>query len=139
MTRLTSLFAALALTGGVVAATVSACAGHPGSPGEMPPIAPRPDNDLPTTGPGPALEDPARARALPPDAGISLSDRQPASQLAAVVRDPPSQPPPDPAPASGAPADAGTPDSYTPPLPPIPDAKLPVPIDAPAHPALSLR
>jgi hypothetical protein len=134
MTRFTNLFAALALTGGVVAATVAACANRPASPGEMQPLAPRPDN-APSAMPVPGLDEPGHVRALPPDAGISLNETEgPTYRLAAVVRNPasPTGQPPDPA---NAPTDAGTQDSYTPPLPPIPDAKLPVPLDAPAHPA----
>jgi hypothetical protein len=131
MTRFTSLCSALVLTGGVVATAVVACAGRPGSPGEMAPAAPRPDTTpLAAPVPGAAASDTASSAHVLPDAGVDALPRAAASSMqsvsVAVV------PTPEFSPSVTAPRDAGDADGYSPPLPPIPDAKLP---DANIHPS----
>jgi hypothetical protein len=151
MTRFTHLFAALALTGGFTAATIAACASRPGAPGEVPPIAPRPSSspsEVPA--PGATTPDPGGA---PPDVGVSNhpTAARGSMRIAAVwpstaQTDPPT-PDPQPAPApppsepTTAPRDGGPTDApvspLPPSLPPVPDAKLPVPIDARGQPAVA--
>ncbi|MEO7735606.1 MAG: hypothetical protein ABIY55_31920 [Kofleriaceae bacterium] len=114
MTRMTHLLSALSLTGVLAAATIAACGGRPGAPGEMPPVAPRPD-PIGEPGAPPALPAPSE---LPGDAGVSVRPG-PVS-----VRSVPS---PEFAPVTGQAAhDAGTSDGYAPPLPPLPDGGVPV-------------
>jgi len=133
MTRFTSLFSALVLGSAVAGAAVAACGGRPGAPAEMPKSAPPPDL-TPTAAPIPGTGGADSSALL--DAGVpgpgpavpgSLRMRTVAFSIAAL----------DVASSGGAPRDAGDPDSYTPPLPPVPDAKLP--IDANAQPSLVAR
>jgi hypothetical protein len=100
MTRFTQLASLLAVTGALAGSAVVACGGHPGSPGEMPPAAPRP-----ALTPGP----------------VSLTI-VPVPELAAARYGAAIDPP-----TAGPPGDAGVPpaDSYTPPLPPLPDGGVP--------------
>ncbi len=112
MTRMIRLFTALSLTGALTATTIVACGGRPGSPGDMPAPAPRPDPLGPEPSTVPASPDPTLT---PHDAGPAMS---PGPITRATVRAVPS---PELA-SSGSTLDAGAPpDSYQPPLPPIPD------------------
>jgi hypothetical protein len=138
MTRFTHALAALALGGTAAIALVAGC-GRP--TGEMPPLAPRPEPVDPgggPVGPKPGTIDPATPAT---DAGtptVAPSTRAPVSQTTMVpmpafqadhgpaatpadaghVVEPPTN-------VKGGPADAGVSDSYAPPLPPVPDARLP--------------
>jgi hypothetical protein len=115
MTRMLRIVTALSLAGALAATTVVACGGRPGSPGDMPAPAPRPDPmDPAAPSPVPVNPDPTLT---PHDAGPAMSPG-PISTVRAV-------PSPEFA-SAGATQDAGTPDSYTPPLPPIPDAGVPL-------------
>lgn len=130
MTRFNSLCSALALTAGVVAASVAACAGRPG---EMAPVAPRPDpTPLAAPVPGAAASDMASPAHGFPDAGVDALPGAAASSMrrVSVV----AVPTPEFSPSVTAPRDASDADGYSPPLPPIPDAKLP---DANIHPSLA--
>jgi hypothetical protein len=113
MTRLTHLFTALAFTGLLSGAAITACGGNRTSPGEMPPLAPRPEL--------------VRPNAIPMPGAALKSDRT-------VARGPTSQPSPVFQAAddktltdqpTSAPADAGTSDSASAPLPPLRDASVP--------------
>jgi hypothetical protein len=134
MTRFSSLCSALVLTGGAVAASIAACAGRtgaPGAPGEMAPAAPRPDT-TPLGAPAPGTE-PARAASpgqVFPDGGVDAGPGAVSMRRGSVM----AVPTPEFSPAVTAPRDAGDADGYSPPLPPIPDAKLP---DANIHPSLT--
>jgi hypothetical protein len=108
MTRLARFVTACALTAVVTGAAIAACRGAPGSPGELPPMAPHPERADPTT----PLRRPTTA--LP---ALIV----PTPEFAPVVSDPP--------------VDAGTSDGYTPPLPPLPDGS--VPADGRMEPRLS--
>lgn len=120
MTRLTCLITACALTGALVCtagAVLVACGARPGSPGELPPMAPRPGTGDPTATPVPGAHGPAALRA---DAGVSMAPGPVSARAASVV------PMPEFAPVVGVSLDAGAPsDSYSPPLPPIPDSSVP--------------
>jgi hypothetical protein len=111
MTRLTRLVTACALTSVITGAAIAACGVRPGSPGELPPMAPRPGAADPTTRRLPRA--PWRSGESPTAASPSLVT------VAAVV------PVPEFAPVVGEPRDAGTGDGYSPPLPPLPDGGLP--------------
>lgn len=112
MTRLTHLFTALAFAGLLTGATLTACGGNRTSPGEMPPLAPRPElvrpNAMPI--PGAASSNDARAKVA--------SAPSPVYQAAGADKPLADQP-------TSAPADAGTSDSGTAPLPPLRDASVP--------------
>jgi hypothetical protein len=113
MTRYTRLVSALSLSGALVAASIAACGGRQGSPGELPPVAPRPD---PIGEPG---SQPVRATpsALPSDGGVSV---RPGPVSVTAVPTPRFSPV-----VGEAAKDAGTSDGYAPPLPPIPDGGVP--------------
>lgn len=113
MTRFIRLVTALSLTGALAATTIVACGGRPGSPGDMPAPAPRPDPMSPEApGAVPVNPDPALT---PHDAGPAMS---PGPITRATVR---AMPSPEFA-SRGSTLDAGAPpDTYQPPLPPIPD------------------
>lgn len=129
MSRLTHLFAILGLSSLLAGATIAAC--HSGSPGELPPVAPRPAPLDPSGSPNGAPRVPT------PDGGAAVGDPSaPVSSREVRVRELPT---PDFAPAAysagepagkvvgtKAPYDAGTGDGYTPPLPPIPDGGVPI-------------
>jgi hypothetical protein len=112
MTRLTHLFTALAFAGLLCGATITACGGNRTSPGEMPPLAPKPElvrpNAIPM--PGAAANDPTVAKG-------ATSQPSPVFQAAddKLLADQP----------TSAPADAGTSDSAPAPLPPLRDASIP--------------
>jgi hypothetical protein len=113
MTRMTQLLSALSLTGVLAGATIAACGGRPGSPGELPPVAPRPD---PVGEPG-SQPLPASPVTMPGEAGVSV---RPGPVTITWV------PSPTFAPVVGEAAkDAGTSDGYEPPLPPLPDGGIP--------------
>lgn len=121
MTRVTRLLSALALTGATAGAFVAAC-GHPGSPGEMPPVSPRPDPSAPG---GTPMKTP-NPMGGPGDAGVGMTPG-PVTMRTTYI------PAPVFAPVVGSAAkDAGVSDGYTPPLPPIPDGG--VAIDARVEP-----
>ena len=131
MTRFTSLFSALALAAGAAGATVAACGGKPGAPAEVPRVAPPPDlapaaAPVPQRGGSPTMPGvEARTSAQPgPAVHGSLRMRAVASSIAS----------PEFAPSATVPRDAGDLDSYTPPLPPVPDGRLP---DANMQPSLT--
>jgi hypothetical protein len=114
MTRSTRLVTACALTGALLAsagAVIAACGARPGSPGELPPMAPRPGAADPTATPGLGARGPAALRA---DAGVPLSPGPVSVRPAAVV------PMPEFSPVVGVALDG-----YSPPLPPIPDSSVP--------------
>jgi hypothetical protein len=155
MTRLTHLFTALALSGVLVGAAIAACGVRPGTPGEMPPLAPRPERLDPMAIPVPSALDPGEGSTDALDAGklspgpvTSLGApavfRVAEPQQAGSGRDAgASTPGPGdagggtvdagaggadagpPSPTTPAPIDASVIDSYTPPLPPIPDGGIP--------------
>ena len=116
MTRLTRFAIACGLTAAVTAVTgmaASACGGRTGSPGELPPMAPRPGQPDPTALPVPRVLPPARATAstdAPPISAVTPASVVPTPVFAPVV---------------GQPLDAGTSDSYSLPLPPLPDGGVP--------------
>ena len=124
MTRLSRLVISLGLTGGLGAAIIAACGSHPGSPGEMPPVAPRPEPADPSARPMPgALGTPSGTL----DAGTTRAPGATAP-LAAVT--PASvMPVPEYAPIVGEGLDAGpsdgASDGYSPPMVPLPDGNLP--------------
>jgi len=130
MTRFTSLCSALVFTGGVAALSVAACAGRPGSPGELSPAAPRPDT-TPLAAPAAGAEVSGAGQGFP-DAGVDALPGLPAPTTMRVSVA--TVPTPEFSPSATAPRDAGDADGYSPPLPPIPDAKLP---DANIHPSLT--
>lgn len=137
MSRMINLLAPLSLTAALVGATFAACGARPGSPSEMPPVAPRPVPADPSGAPDPGSPGgmpnpevgsgalgPTNAHA--PDAGSAapapgpISVREmPTPTLAAEAYGNVSgnQPPP---------RDAAVGDSYAPPLPPIPDGGVPL-------------
>jgi hypothetical protein len=114
MTRLTRFATACALTGILTGAAIAACGGLPGSPGELPPMAPRPGKADPTAMPVP--RDPLF------DAGRPRSKGRLSPGPVSMVT---SLPVPECAPVVGEALDAGTSDGYSPPLPPLPDGGLP--------------
>ncbi len=104
MTRWICFVTACALTGVMTGAPIAACRGRPSSPGELPPMAPRP---------GPA----------DPTAPVTL--RNPTTAASTMGTSSSSVPVPQFAPVVGEPVDAGTDDGYSLPLPPLPDGNLP--------------
>ncbi|HEU4728847.1 MAG TPA: hypothetical protein VFT22_13180 [Kofleriaceae bacterium] len=126
MTRLTRLVTACALTGvlvGSAGAAMVACGGRPGSPGELPPMAPRPGAGDPTATP---LPGPRRPAALLVDAGAPISPGPVSPGPVSRARGASVVPTPEFAPVVGVALDAGPPsDSYSPPLPPLPDSSVP--------------
>jgi hypothetical protein len=119
MTRLICFVTACALTGVVTGAAIVAC-GRPGSPGELPPMAPRPGPADPTA--VPVLRRPSAGSN---DAGSSLSRRRLSPGPVTMGSSTSRIPVPEFAPVVGEPVDAGTDDGYSPPLPPLPDGNLP--------------
>jgi hypothetical protein len=111
MTRLIRLAIACALTGVTTGAVVAACGVRPGSPGELPPMAPRPGRADPTT---------LRLPRVPRPPSGSPTAGSPSLVTPAAV-----MPMPEFAPVAGEPMDAGTDDGYSPPLPPLLDGGLP--------------
>jgi hypothetical protein len=82
MSRWTTLFTSLTLSAAFAAVVIAACGGRPISPGEMPPLAPRPERVDPMALPVPSGTDPATPL---PDAGRPLSPtRGPISALSAM-------------------------------------------------------
>jgi hypothetical protein len=113
MTRLTHLLTALGFAGLLAGATITACGGTRTSPGEMPPLAPKPDM--------------LRPNAIPMASATSANDARPTvvkgpigPVFQAAGNDKPLGDQP-----TGAPADAGTSDSASAPLPPVPDGGIP--------------
>jgi hypothetical protein len=146
MSRMIKLLAPLSLAAALAGATFAACGARPGSPGEMPPVAPRPAPADPSGAPGPGspggMPNPeVGSGALGPtnphgnDAGSAapgpISVRTlPTPTLSAEAYGNVSnnQPPP---------RDAAVGDSYAPPLPPIPDGG--VPLDSRVEPRVEPR
>lgn len=136
MTRTLHVTVAVAL---VVIGAGSVGCGRP-TPGEMPPLAPRPERidpaGSPAGSPAPGVVDPRNANR---DAGVELPPgpvatvrvipapefRSARSAEAGHVAPTDAEPIVEPPTNVNAPTDAGVKDSYTPPLPPIPDAGLP--------------
>jgi hypothetical protein len=125
MSRMINLLAPLSLIAAILGATFAACGARPGSPSEMPPVAPRPSPADPSGAPGspggmpnPTVHGDDAGSAAPAPGPISVR-RWPTPLMAAEAYGNASsnQPPP---------RDAGTGDSYSPPLPPIPDSSVPL-------------
>jgi hypothetical protein len=104
MTRFTRFVTACALTGALVGAAVAACGGRPGSPGELPPMAPHPGKADPTALPLPRVVRPTAT------AGSSI----PVPEFSPVVGEV----------LDAGVTDAGD-DAYSPPLPPLADSGVP--------------
>jgi hypothetical protein len=122
MTRLIQFATASVLTlavTGVTSAAISACGGRPGSPGELPPMAPRPGPADPTALPIRGVLAPATPSGITAPASGPIDAGQP-GPVSAVS---PARVVPRPvfAPVVGEALDAGTSDGYSPPLPPLPD------------------
>jgi hypothetical protein len=135
MSRFIRLLAPLTITGALVSATFFACGARPGAPGEMPPMAPRPAPADPSGAPSApgGMPNPSNGSGgLGPTSTRGDGSAAPAPGPISVREIPtptlsPSaeaygnasknQPPP---------RDAGTGDAYAPPLPPIPDASVPL-------------
>ena len=130
MTRFTHLFTALTLAGLLSGATVAACGVHPGSPSEIPPLAPRPDpidpsvrpmrrtaNPVPGTSaplsPGPVTASVIPVPQIQPFAGSTADAGSTTGSGGAADS------------GSGGAADAGNPDASTVRLPPLPDGSVP--------------
>jgi len=111
MTRLTHLFTALAFAGLLTAAIITACGGNRTSPGEMPPLAPKPELVRPNAIPMPG--------AASGKDKVATGPRSPSPVFQASEDKPLADQP------TAAPADAGTSDSASAPLPPLRDGSIP--------------
>jgi hypothetical protein len=111
MTRLTYLLSTFACAGLLAGATIAACGGHPASPGEMPPLAPRPE--------------PVRPNAMPAPGAVSSTSATEASSQPSPVFQAAAEGQPLGDQPTGATLDAGTSDSGAAPLPPLRDGGIP--------------
>jgi hypothetical protein len=109
MTRLTHLVTTLASAGLCAGAIIAAC----GNPGEMPPLAPRPEPVRPNTIPMPGA-----AASSPVASAPAATQPSPIYQGASESQPTGNQP-------SGATQDAGVSDGSITPLPPLRDGSIP--------------